>query len=301
MVSRWVGRWVIGGVVLGAGWLAYGCGSSDSHNTSPSPAGGNAGAGGDESNAQAGSDVSPIAGSPAVVSDGGNGGSGDNLAGGSGGAADGGLGGDGETGSGGQGATGGQGGAGGQGGEESVPPYAGDCSAVSLLVNCGFEAPVAAQGSFVLRSSGQQLDGWSVVGATGTVGTLNTSYTDSGLTWPAQEQSQTLDLSGTSNTATGVSQPLVTKVGTAYQLSFWSGNISHAGAYGTMSTVIVRLDDQELLRVTNSDGAGTTSLAWRQFAVTFTAAAASSTIAFINGDGVNDNSNVIDNVVLREL
>ena len=53
--------------------------------------------------------------------------------------------------------------------------------------------------------------------------------------------------------------------------------------------------------MTNSDGAGTTSPAWRQFSVKFTAVAASSTIAFINGDGASDNSNIIDSVVLREL
>jgi hypothetical protein len=291
----------LGGVLLGAGLLAHGCGSTDSRNKSPSDGGSVAGgSGGDDGEGQAGSGVSPIAGSP-DVGGGGGGGSDSNLAGGGGSIADGGVGGEGGAGPGGEGGSGSQGGAGGEGGQGSVPPYAGDCSAVSLVVNCGFEAPVAAMGGFVLRSGGQQLDGWTVVGATGNVGTLNTSFTDAGLSWPAREQSQTLDLTGNTTSGTGVSQAIATKVGVEYQLSFWSGNISHAGIYGTMSTVIVRLDDQEILRVTNSDGAGTTSLAWRQVSVTFTAAATSSTIAFINGDDAGDNSNIIDNVVLREL
>ena len=286
---------------MSAGLLAYGCGSTDNHGSSPGAGGadaaGGGGAGGTDDDAGAGAGATSVAG---AHDSGGAGGSPDNL-GGSGNAGQGGAGGELETGLGGDGGSPVLGGAGGEGGAGPVPPYAGDCSAVSLLANCGFEAPIAVGGSYVLVSTGQQLAGWTVVGANGNVGALSGSFTDAGLTWPAQEQSQTLDLTGNGTAATGVSQAVTTKVGTEYQLSFWSGNVSHAGVYGTMSTVIVRLDDQEIFRATNSEGAGTTSLAWRQSTVTFVATATSSTISFINGDLATDNSNIIDNVVLREL
>ena len=298
MASRWFGRCVLGGVFVGAGWLAYGCGSSDRHDSRPGDGGsdvggsGSGGVGGDERDAQAGAGAS--AGSTTI------GGGGGLAGGGSAGAAHGGAGGEGEPSGGGAG-SGAVGGQGGEGGGSTAPPFAGDCGAVSLLANCGFETPVAAAGSFVLLSVGQQLDGWTVVGASGNVGTLSATFTDAGLAWPAQEQSQTLDLTGNTTVATGVSQAVVTEVGVEYQLSFWSGNMSHTGIYGTSSTVIVQLENQEILRVTNTDGAGTTSLAWRQFSVTFIATSASSTLSFVNGDSAGDNSNIIDNVVLRKL
>jgi len=53
------------------------------------------------------------------------------------------------------------------------------------------------------------------------------------------------------------------------------------------------------LAAVNTDGAGTKTLAWRQFTLDFVAAQASTTIAFLNGDPSNDNSNILDDVVLN--
>jgi len=172
---------------------------------------------------------------------------------------------------------------------------------VSLLVNCGFELPAAAAGSFVLRAPGQDVGGWLVFGGAGNVGAFNTAYTYSGLSWPAQEGAQTLDLTGNSNTATGVSQAVVTLPGEEYELSFWLGNIVDSGAtYGVESTVSVLVNGSEILKPTNAGGAGTSTLAWRQFVTIFTAQGASTTLAFVNADSSADGSNIIDNVVLLQ-
>lgn len=291
--------------MLVAGLVAYGCGATDSHDSHStdggSEAGGHGSLGGEDNGAASGTAGSAVAGTSPV--DGGAGGvGGASTLGGSGGSATAGeAGAAGVAGTAGEGGSSGEGGAGGAGGDSSVPPFAGGCSAVSLLLNCGFETPVAVAGNFVLKALGETLDGWTVVGASGNVATLSTSFVSEGFSWPAQEQNQTLDLTGVTNTATGVSQTVTTTLGSEYQLSFWLGNVVHGGTYGTTSTVVVQVDGQEILRVTNADGAATTSLAWKQYALTFTAASTSTTIVFLNGDGAADHSNALDNVVLRKL
>lgn len=54
-----------------------------------------------------------------------------------------------------------------------------------------------------------------------------------------------------------------------------------------------------LVMAVNSDGVGATSLVWKQFSVSFVAASELTKIAFINGDPPGDNSNFLDDVVLR--
>jgi hypothetical protein len=106
-------------------------------------------------------------------------------------------------------------------------------------------------------------------------------------------------LTGTSNTATGVQQTVVTHQGTTYRLSFFVGNVVNPGGiFGTTSTVSVLVNGQKVLSATNSGGAGTTRLNWKQFSVSFLAASNFTKIAFINGDPATDNSNGLDNVSL---
>jgi len=180
-------------------------------------------------------------------------------------------------------------------------PFAGNCDKASLLVNCGFELPAAGTGGFVLRTPGKDVGGWLVIGAAGNVGALSSAYADRGFSWPAQQGAQTLDLTGNTNTATGVSQAVVTLTGEEYELSFWLGNIVDSGGhYGVESTVSVLVNGSEILRPTNAEGAGTSTVAWRQFVTTFKAQGASTTIAFVNADVSADHSNIIDNVVLLQ-
>ena len=45
----------------------------------------------------------------------------------------------------------------------------------------------------------------------------------------------------------------------------------------------------------------TAALAWEQFTTSFVASGATTLVTFLNGDGLTDNSNGLDNVVLTDL
>jgi hypothetical protein len=170
----------------------------------------------------------------------------------------------------------------------------------SLIENGGFEEPVVSAGAYVLFSTGSSFSGWAVTGAAGNVAPLSTSFTSYGYTWPAHTGNQTLDLTGISNTPTGVSQTVKTRAGTLYRLSFWSGNIvAPAAGAGSSSTVIVRIDGDQVLAATNSSGEGSTSLVWERFCVAFVAKSSSTVIELVNGDPSDDSSNIIDDVILE--
>ncbi|HTQ03837.1 MAG TPA: DUF642 domain-containing protein [Polyangiaceae bacterium] len=191
----------------------------------------------------------------------------------------------------------------GAGGEEvnagSGGESVGGCEQRSLLVNCSFESPVVPAGGYELFATGSSFEGWTVVGETGNVAPLSGGYVSDGITWPPEDGNQTLDLTGLSNTATGVSQSVATAPDASYTLSFWSGNVV-AAPYGTTSVVHVLVDDSEIATTTNSDGTGTNTLAWKRFVLHFSATSALTTIEFLNGDASDDDSNIIDDVTLTK-
>jgi len=170
----------------------------------------------------------------------------------------------------------------------------------SLLSNGGFECPVVASGGFASYSPGQQFFGWTVVGASGQVSPLSGKYVSGAYSWPAHGGAQAIDLTGNgTNAATGISQVVPTVPGTAYRLSFWIGNlVAPAAGWGSSSTVNVSVDGVQVMSAVSADGAGATALAWKPFTLTFTAAATMTTVSFVNGDPSNDNSNILDDVVL---
>ncbi len=187
----------------------------------------------------------------------------------------------------------------------------GGCSTgASLIVNGSFEDPVVPVGNYSTFATGSSFAGWNVIGdASGNVSVLSGTYgmlpgvmLPPGASWsPAWTPecgAQTLDLTGVSNTATGVSHTLATTAGTTYTLTFWVGNVVDPGVgWGTSSTVDVLIDGVQVLVAANSDG-NATALTWKQFTVRFAATAASTTIAFVNGDPSTDNANILDGVVL---
>jgi hypothetical protein len=187
-------------------------------------------------------------------------------------------------------------------GDQPIRGASTDCAAgTSLLADCGFELPLVAVGGYTTFVSGTELSSWTVVGANGNVAPLSNSYSSLGISWSAHEGVQTLDLTGLSNSATGVSQSIATRSGQRYTLSFWVGNVvDPTGEYGTTSTVDVFVDDHRQLTATNSDGAGLGVLVWKQFTVAFTASTTPTNLAFVNADPVTDNSNIIDDIVLAE-
>ncbi len=171
----------------------------------------------------------------------------------------------------------------------------GTCGPASI-VNGGFEMPTVP--GYQLFATGSSFPGWLVVGASGNVAPLSSSYSESGFTFSAQAGSQSVDLTGLSSSATGVSQVVQTTPGTKYHLTFWIGNVvDSSGLFGSTSTVVVTVDGTTM-PFTNSGGGGMTP-SWVQYSFDFTASSAMTTIQFVNGDPSGDNSNLLDSVEIQ--
>jgi hypothetical protein len=172
-----------------------------------------------------------------------------------------------------------------------------------LMTNGSFETttPVVAAGTFVLFAPGSTgVTGWTVVGAAGTNIAVVNTLTQLGISFPAENGSNEVDLTGLTNSLTeGLQQTIATIIGDSYTLSFFVGNVdSPSTGFGVTSTVDVLANGASLGAFTNSCTTCTTTWAWQQFSRTFTATSASTTLTFLNGDPGNDNANGLDNVSL---
>jgi hypothetical protein len=172
------------------------------------------------------------------------------------------------------------------------------------IIDGSFESPLVPAGGGTSFGNGSTLiPGWTVLGNQVTL--LSTSFTQFGVSFPAQDGNQWLDLTGvSSNLNEGVEQTVATNPGTQYTLSFWVGNINNPGGiFGTTSTVNVRLGGPGgtlLGAFTNSLSTPVNTQTWQQFTTTFIAPGSSTTLDFLNGDSTADNSNGLDNVELTE-
>lgn len=175
--------------------------------------------------------------------------------------------------------------------KRSTPP--------NLAANGSFEEPVVGAGQFEARSTGESIAGWRVVGARGTVGVVSTAFVQNGLHFDAKDGNQWLDLTGSSNTATGVAQTFQTEPGHEYRLSFAVGNVvDPGGLFGLVSAVDVFVNGRQVLVATNAAvGKGQV---WKTFAMPVRPRSSSTTVAFLNGDPNSDNSNGLDAVELVE-
>jgi hypothetical protein len=179
-----------------------------------------------------------------------------------------------------------------------------DARAASLITNGSFEttSPAVPTGSFNVYSPGQTgLTGWTIVGGAGTdIAVVNGTFAQSGISFPAEDGANWVDLTGlTSNSTEGIAQTVTMNVGDSYTLTFWVGNVDSPGTgFGVTSTADVSANATSLGAFTNSCTTCTTTQAWQMFTTTFTAASASTTLQFLNGDPGNDNSNGLDNVSL---
>ena len=100
--------------------------------------------------------------------------------------------------------------------------------------------------------------------------------------------------------ATGAAGTVATVVGAQYRLTFWIGNlVAPAAGWGSTSTVNVLVDGVPVMSAVNADGAGATALSWKQFTLTFAATMSMTTVALVNGDPADDNSNIRDDVILE--
>ncbi len=179
-------------------------------------------------------------------------------------------------------------------------------SRAQIITNGSFETPTVPVGSFTSYASGSTgITGWTVVGASGGVAVVSGTFTQSDITFPAEDGVQWLDLTGVStNAVEGVEQTVTTVANTPYTLSFWVGNVyDPGGAFGTTSTVDVMLggiDGTSLGAFTNSSTTTGTQV-WEQFTTSFTASGSSTTLDFLNADPSSDNTNGLDNIVMNPV
>ena len=147
--------------------------------------------------------------------------------------------------------------------------------AATLLTNGSFETPVVPVGSFSSFAVGSSaITGWTVVGPAGTsVSPVSGTFAQNGVAFIAQDGVQWLDLTGFNiNSTEGVAQTVGTTVGNLYQLSYFVGNTTGGGIFGTTSTVNVSITGVAPFSDTNST-ASPTAQNWQQFTHTFVAAA----------------------------
>ncbi|MBC7779236.1 MAG: DUF642 domain-containing protein [Proteobacteria bacterium] len=178
------------------------------------------------------------------------------------------------------------------------------CSAhANLISNGSFEFPLVPPGTFTSYPSGSLFGPWTTVGA-GEVALVHTSFAASGLSFPAQEGNNWLDLTHGFNGANGVEQTIPTVIGGLYQITFYLGNIVNPGGpFGTSSSVSISTNGfaGNTATVDGSNSPPTTTLAWTQFNALFLADSAQTTVRFTNLDGPSDNSNGLDNISIVEV
>jgi hypothetical protein len=173
--------------------------------------------------------------------------------------------------------------------------------AANPIANGNFDTPVVTPGTFTNFYVGTTtLTDWTVTGPSSgaNVSIISGTFAQNGVTFEAAPgNNQWLDLTGDgSNTTEGVSQVVSTTPGREYSLSFYIGNTTGGGIFGTTSTVDVSVNGT-MTAFTNSQ-VNATGLSWQQFTDTFVATSTSTTLLFQNGDSGNDNSNGLDNIVL---
>jgi hypothetical protein len=167
-----------------------------------------------------------------------------------------------------------------------------------LIKNGSFEKPAVGSGSYQTFSTGQTFKHWTVVGASGNVAIVSGTFAQNGFSFPAEDGQQWLDLTGVSNSPTGVQEAVKTVAGATYTLTFWVGNVyDPGGIFGTTSTVNVLVDGSTVAIDTNSQQ-GTTQV-WQKFKVHFTAASATTQVGLLNGDPSNDTNNGLDALSLN--
>lgn len=171
-------------------------------------------------------------------------------------------------------------------------------SGKNLIVNGSFEDPVVPAGNYKLIPTGQSFTGWEVVGAPGNVAPISGKYAAARITFSAMEGAQWLDMTGTSNSLTGIRQSVRTQPGMHYELLFHVGNVS-GGSFGTTSSVEAQVNDESLGVATN-DLVGGGVQQWGRYRMPIIATGDVTTITFINRDARNDNSNGLDAVAFYE-
>jgi hypothetical protein len=172
---------------------------------------------------------------------------------------------------------------------------AASASPTNLVLNGSFSSPDVGPGGLGSFSTGQSFPHWRVVGAVGNVAVISTTFTQNGYTFESDGTNQFLDLTGDTNSLTGVAQTLSTSVGTRYTLHFAVGNVYNpTGIFGVSSSVAVLVNGKRIFTATNSQGKGTVRVVWLNFRTSFVATSPHTTLEFLNLDPSSDTCNLID-------
>jgi hypothetical protein len=170
--------------------------------------------------------------------------------------------------------------------------------ATNLIADGSFETPKVPSGSYTTYGKGQKFSGWSVVGKPGNIAVVSDKFVYGGYTFPAACGHQLVDLTGTSDSRTGLQQSIKTTTGATYTLTFDVGNAYGSGNIGTSSTVLAYVAGKQVLRAKNTKGKGLTHMVWQAFSTTFQATSSQTGVKLINGDPVSDTVNGLDCVTV---
>ena len=172
---------------------------------------------------------------------------------------------------------------------------AASASDTNLVLNGNFSSPDVGPGGLGYFTTGQSFPHWRVVGAVGNVAVTSKTFIQNGYTFESDGTNQFMDLTGDTNTPTGVAQTLPTSVGTRYTLHFAVGNVYNpTGIFGVRSSVAVLVNGIRIFTATNSKGKGTTRVIWENFRTSFVATSTHTTLEFLNQDPSSDTCNLID-------
>ena len=166
--------------------------------------------------------------------------------------------------------------------------------------NGSFETPVVPSGSYQEFATGQHFAHWAVTGKSGNVAVIGKGFTYDGYALPAKCGNQFLDLTGSSNSKTGVVQSVPTLSGKTYTIAFQVGNVVGGGNLGTSSTVLVYVNGKKIYTAKNTKGKGLKHIVWEAFSTQFAAQADRTAIKFLNGDPPSDTANGLDCISITQ-
>ena len=170
----------------------------------------------------------------------------------------------------------------------------------NLIVNGSFESPAVPNGSYINYAAGStQITGWTVVGVDSSV--VNKNFTQSGVTFNSEAGNQWIDLAGVASNSmsSGVTQSVATVAGDDYRLTFYVGS-SNALPFFFPATVDLSINGGARSSYFNP-ATPNNMLDWKLFTVDFTAAFATTNLAFLNGDVPSNFETPLDNVQLTDI
>jgi hypothetical protein len=171
----------------------------------------------------------------------------------------------------------------------------------AVVFSNGFESPTVPVGGFFIYAPGATFGPWTAVGIAAS-SVISGSFTQSGITFLAQEGNQWADLAGSnSNSTEGFGTSISTVVGQFYDVSFWVGNVINPGGFfGISTTVNAFVNGLPAFTAVNTSGNGTTQT-WQHYNFQTLATSATTTFSFINADPFSDYLSGLDNVQIIEI